>query len=205
MALLGLRTVKDLALTVQVFSRFEGLSTGDFSAEGLVRHSVATGSLAKVIALAESAGRDMVADSFLAGVLHDAGKLLLAQKLPEQYEKVLTLARQKGIPHWRAEIEQFGTTHAEVGAYLLGLWSLPDPLVEAVAFHHRPEGSVLLRFAPLAAVHVANLLEHKILEPAPSDARSAVSTEFFNRLDLASRLQPWEFNCRQIGRQMTRF
>ena len=72
------------------------------------------------------------------GLLHDAGRLVLAANLPESFERVCQLAAEKGLSHWEAEREEFGTTHAEVGAYLFGLWGLPESIVEAVAYHHSP-------------------------------------------------------------------
>ena len=65
-----------------------------------------------------------------------------------------------------AEREIFGVTHAEVGAYLLGLWGIPFPIVEAVAFHHRPN-EVAPESRPLvAAIHIASGLIEEMTETA---------------------------------------
>jgi HD-like signal output (HDOD) protein len=91
-------------------------------------------------------------------MLHDMGKLMLADSLPDEFEKALALADEEKIPLPVAELEIFGATHAGLAAYLFGLWGLPAAIVEAVAFHHEPEKSDLKQFSALTAVHVANAL-----------------------------------------------
>jgi HD-like signal output (HDOD) protein len=75
-------------------------------------------------------------------------------------------ACRAGMPAGQAEREAFGFTHAEVGAYLLGLWGLPATIVEAVAFHHRPSALTLAGFELVVAVHIASVLADEIM-PVP--------------------------------------
>lgn len=88
------------------------------------------------------------------------GKLILAANVPEEYHQVLTRVSEARVNDWQGEHITFGLAHAEVGAYLIGLWGLSDALVEAIAFHHRPARSAGRQFGPLAAVHLADALEH---------------------------------------------
>ena len=67
----------------------------------------------------------------------------------------LDVAVDAGIPLHRAETRIIGASHAEVGAYLLGLWGLPYPVIEAVAHHHEPERGRTGRFEVLSALAVA--------------------------------------------------
>jgi hypothetical protein len=74
-----------------------------------------------------------------------------------------------------------GTSHAEVGAYLLGLWGLPDGLVEAVAWHHNPGGCPGGGFTALTAVHAADVLlleAHGAVPDWPYLARIGLSDRF---------------------------
>ena len=140
----------------------------------------------------------MVDDAFMTGLLHDVGKLLLGHNIPEVYKDVLELSLREKIPLHEVERAKLGATHAEVGAYLLGLWGLPDSVVEGVAFHHNLSGSLVKGFEPLIAVHVANAMEHstgpaKDQEAVPESA----DLEVLNRLGFKTRLPVWFEACRE--------
>ena len=86
-----------------------------------------------------SSSNPQLADAaFTAGLLHDIGALVLLHAAPPDYVRALDRKKELSGDSAAAEREIFGVTHAEVGAYLLGLWGIPFPIVEAVAFHHRP-------------------------------------------------------------------
>jgi HD-like signal output (HDOD) protein len=77
--------------------------------------------------------------AYVAGLLCDVGQLVLVTGAPERQYVTQAEAAQRGIPQHEAELATWGTTHAEIGAYLLGLWGLPVQIVQAVAEHHAPE------------------------------------------------------------------
>ena len=77
----------------------------------------------------------MAEDAFLAGLLHDVGKLLLARVLPGAYSRALDLVEERGSALGEAEEAALGFTHARAGAWLLSKWGLPGPVVTAVASH----------------------------------------------------------------------
>ncbi|MBI4661186.1 MAG: HDOD domain-containing protein [Verrucomicrobia bacterium] len=155
---LGIETVRCLVLAVGIFSQFESRKLGGISLEALWQHSARTANAAKLIAKSERAGRQLIEDSVVAGLLHDVGKLVLASNYPDQCEEVGRNALAKNVEWLAAERDAFGFDHADVGGYLLGLWGLPPAVVEAVAFHHFPTKSERTTFTPLTAVHVANVL-----------------------------------------------
>jgi HD-like signal output (HDOD) protein len=97
-------------------------------------------------------------DAMLAGLLHDIGYWILAQECPQDLDKAVKLAVSSGIPLHAAETRIMGASHAEVGAYLLGIWGLPYPVVEAVAHHHQPERVVQADFDVLGALVLAHSL-----------------------------------------------
>ena len=72
----------------------------------------------------------------------DLGKLILLTNFPKPYKQVLADARESGQDLWDLEYQAFGTSHAEIGAYLMGLWNLETPIIEAIAFHHCPANSM---------------------------------------------------------------
>jgi putative nucleotidyltransferase with HDIG domain len=123
-----------------------------------------------------------------AGLLHDIGRLALACRLPEEWNRNLELARERNMSFTEAESERLGVTHSAVGAYLLGLWGLPHEVIDAVAAHHASWDEVRCLDAR-AAVHVADVLAHSIL-PENSDHGRAVSlpSEVVERLHLTSSI-----------------
>ncbi len=169
--ILGYGTVRSLVLAHHVFASFEKSTPGHFNIERLWQHSLKCGLTAKGIAERESFDHARVDEAFVSGLLHDIGKLTLAACLPEEYEKALKLAHHAGISMRDAEQVVFGTTHAEVGAYLIGLWGLPATIVEAIALHHEPGRSNVKQLGPLTAVHAADVL---IGEPIPQAKNTPV-------------------------------
>lgn len=157
---LGFETTKSLVLLAHTYSHFDRLHAGDFSVEAWCRHSLGTAHGAQAIARAQSAEPEVVSECYTAGLLHDLGSLLLAANRPDQFVDARRLARQERVPVWQAEQGVFGTTHAEVGAWLALIWGLPLGLVEAVALHHLPARLTHRQFSPLSAVHVANIFDH---------------------------------------------
>jgi HD-like signal output (HDOD) protein/CheY-like chemotaxis protein len=190
---LGLSTVRALVLSLQVFSQFKNPPLPGFSLDALANHCWIAAVLARRIARAEGADMKMMDQCFLAGLLHDIGRIILADGLPEQYAKVWSDTRQRRLPIWQAEQAEFGATHADVGAYLLGLWALPNPIVEAVALQHCPSVCLAKEFSPLTAVHVASAFAHE----KDGDAAESIfiDMDYLTKLGLADRLAEWREVC----------
>lgn len=155
--LLGLNLIRSLVLYVKIFSIHEEHGKQEVLLDAIWRHSLKVSALAKEIAVVESAGQETIEDSFVAGLLHDMGKLLLLKK-PNYHQQVLKLIKEKECRYFEAEHSLLGASHAEVGAYLLGLWALPDNIVGAVAYHHMPWKNIGDKFTELTAVYIANAL-----------------------------------------------
>ncbi|MBL9188456.1 MAG: HDOD domain-containing protein [Opitutaceae bacterium] len=190
---LGLETLRSLVLSINAFSQFDDVSIEGFSFPELWTHSLDTGAAAKAIALLEGADHKLADEAFVAGLLHDTGKVVLAANCPGEYAEVLRLIAHEKIAPCEAEQRVFGVTHSDVGGYLLGLWGLPVTVVEAIAFHHRPASAVVQAFCPLTAVHVADALVHHASTPCPADD-PRVDEAYLRTLGLESRLPIWREN-----------
>lgn len=188
--LLGLDTLRTLVITAHVFEQFQSrLLTAD-DVRQISDHSLAVSNSAKKIAIFEHADQRIQNESFTAGLLHDAGKLILASTLGEQYGKVLEYREQADIGLYAAECELLGCSHAQVAAYLFGLWGLPSTIVEAVAWHHDPAGSLSVKFSPLAAVHVASAYHDEKSSSRLRD-RTPIDGAFLAGIGCAEREQAW--------------
>lgn len=188
--LLGTEVIKSLVLSHAAFSQFQPVSKL-FSAERLWSHSLLVASIAAKIARAEGAEKLVVGAALQAGILHDLGQLILATHLPQQLDAALEAVTVRQVPLFEIERETIGASHAEVGAYLLGLWGLPDSTVEAVAFHHEPPAYPLRAFAPLTAVHAANALLHAAIE-GPDSLEAQLDTEFLAAAKCSTRVSAWQ-------------
>lgn len=191
---LGLDTIQALVLSLGVFSAFDPHLLGPRQAERLWEHAVSVSKYARAIATCEGiGGRDL--DPYnSAGLLHDIGKLIMASAGPENYRRIVATAASTGTRLDIVEFQEFGCTHAEVGAYLLGVWGLPNVIVEAVAWHHRPLDSPVTEFSPLAAVHVASAFDAQ-LRPDCGYVDSNIDYAFLNRMGRDNRLECWKQQC----------
>lgn len=152
---LGFPAVRNLAMCAEVFAHRPGDGSAvPLNLERLQQHSNRVAAVVHALT-AEASWND---DAVLSALVHDIGYWVLVQERPRDLEKALEVAIADRIPMYEAETRVLGASHAEVGAYLLGLWGLPYPIVEAVARHHTPEGVRIGKFDVLPALVVAMAL-----------------------------------------------
>ncbi len=157
--LVGTRQLCDLALATSVIRVFEDIPQNLLTLDSFWKHSLATGICARVIA---ENGLDVDSERlFVAGLLHDVGRLVLCLSEPEKMARALELSRQREELLHQTEKEMFGFTHADVGACLLDQWGLPVSLVEAVRWHHRPSAADEHQELT-AVVHLADVIVNSL-------------------------------------------
>lgn len=156
----------------------------------VVEHSRAVSEAAGRIAASESDDLQLIAEARWGGLLHDVGALVLLQQVPERYVAVLMTRTRSQCICGREQVE-FDADHAAMGAYLLALWGLPDPIVEAAALHHAPGGSDDRTFTALTAVHAADCLTGD-----PEDHRQCrLDHEYLARIGKSDRIAAWTELC----------
>ena len=196
--MLGLDTIKALVLSVKIFSEFNQKSFSWFNIDELFNHSLAVSMYAKTIIKNENLDQGLINNSMMAGLLHDLGKLILATNFEKSYQQVLDEAQGTDRNLLDMEYEAFGTSHAEIGAYLMGLWRLEYSIIEAIAFHHLPARSMTQNIGLLTAVHVANTLEHEAQAPSAGDTGLQCDTEYLDKLEITGRIPQWRQVCREL-------
>ena len=195
---LGFDVLKQLVMTAELFHTFvcERPITG-FSAEKIQRHSRCVAGIAARLPVEQK----QAAATSVAALLHDVGKLVLAVRLPEPFERALQKSLDENRPLYMVEESMHGATHAEIGAYLLALWGLPASIVEAVSRHHHPiraAGNTNLTMD--FAVHIADLLAHE------AEGRSETSAQIEPELrswheDWHEFLPAWRASAQEVVRK----
>jgi HD-like signal output (HDOD) protein/CheY-like chemotaxis protein len=189
-AYLGFTTIKQIVLAAEVFGQSKAVTSPKLRIDDLQAHAMAVGDI--VAGLFDE--KKEKEDAFVAGLLHDVGKLVLVMEAPEQLDRVLAEMNGQACAMHVAEQALFGTTHAEVGGYLLGLWGLPYPVVEAVASHHNPTRIETREFGLLAATHIANELVCEAASAASAaedPTADAPYLGYVEELGMMDRLPAW--------------
>lgn len=187
--LLGLETTASLVLSIEAFARFDKVKPLYFSMDRVWKHCQAVAHSSKRIAELLSNDAEVARSAFTAGLLHDIGKLALALNFEEQYHGALKLAEKQKLSPCEVESQVFGATHAEAGAYLLSLWGLPLPIVEAVANHHLPARDVEKEFTASTALHLAERLEYAEDVARQGLKDITVDLDYPSELDLKGRME----------------
>lgn len=188
---LGLDVIRILVLSVEAFSN-AGRAAAVIPLEKIHSHCVRTGGIAFQLATLEKMDKKTSENAAISGILHDIGKLLLAEHFSLDYKKALDLTRSKGIPVFEAEKEVFGITHAEAGAYLMGLWGLPEKIVQGIAFHHTPLAYDIETFESCGIVHVADLMDHHDERyPQGWDQLEGFDEVYMEKIGLLHRIPLW--------------
>ena len=189
---LGMDTLQNLVLSAGVFTIFDQLARlPGFSCEELQAHSQLTAKIAGQI----PASAHVRGVAVVAGLLHDVGKLVLATRAPAHFTRALEGAEAEGRPLFVVETELMGVSHAEVGAYLLGIWGLPSPVVEAVAHHHHPERVPQDSLDAVGIVYISNILAHQVADRAPAGeslAQMEIDPEYLERLGVSEQFPSWQ-------------
>lgn len=183
---LGFNTVKNLALSIAAIGILPKRNAAGFDIDHYLLHSLTTASLAKLLCTrAASAGVDPM-DCYIAGLLHDFGKVVFAQFMPVEFSAALDLSRRDNIPLHLAERQCIGADHTVVGSMLAERWQFAQHLVDCIRHHHSSEGGASVMQACLFLANQISKQMHFGDSGNPCiDEPSAEQLRFFNALSLA--------------------
>jgi len=180
-AFLGFNAVKAIALTTSVLEIFSGRGNDSgLDHRAFWRHALGTAAGAKI--LAKKIRLFQMDDAFVAGLLHDIGKMVLDQFAHDRFVEVLRCAREEQIWILRAEQKTLGFDHTEAGEMVADQWHLSELLSTAIRYHHNPSaaGKNMLKF--VGAVHMADHLSRASGVGSGGDEQMPVSQPEIERL-----------------------
>jgi len=186
--ILGLNTIKSLVLGIHVFSEYQGQRNLPVSVDVVWEHSLKVSNLTFLIARSLSLNGQEREDARVSGVLHDIG-LLLGFQIPGFFRNVRF--KKNGQSIIETEYNFLGTSHAEMGAYLLGIWGLPNSIVEAVTFHHMPGIQAATRPGLLTSLHIADGLLNMCQNEKTDSFAEYLDMPYLQKLGLVNRLDEW--------------
>lgn len=155
--IIGFNQLRDLVLAASVQKLFDGVQDNGISIRNLWAHNLACGIASRVLAVHR--GEKNPESFFVAGLLHDLGRLMMLANYPEKYLTVCQTAIENQCLIHEVEVETFGFTHAQIGGELGRVWKLPGSLIEAISYHHDPLKSTNSTKLT-AVVHIADVLVH---------------------------------------------
>jgi putative nucleotidyltransferase with HDIG domain len=151
--LMGFAEVQNIALSVSIFSRFSG-ATKMFDRQEFWEHCFMTACAADALQHRVNAQTN---DGFVAGLLHDIGRIVLDQHFPDEFQEIVSLAQEQGISLMEAERKVLGVTHCDVGYWVTENWNLPTMLTDSILFHHSPF-SCRESYVLTSIIHVADTI-----------------------------------------------
>lgn len=191
--LLGMEIIKDMLLSFQVFTQVDKNLVKDFHLSELWTHSLATAYIAKSIAKDLNLSIEIAEMSFIAGILHDVGKLILVTEFSNEYHQVIDLNKNQKMGVIEAENKILGISHNVIVAYLASIWGFSQSVIEATFLHHNPGMISTTNITITTCIHLADYIHHHLL--ATNDLNNFVNIgthhydeEYINALGLQEKV-----------------
>jgi HD-like signal output (HDOD) protein/ActR/RegA family two-component response regulator len=193
---IGIDTIAALVLGYGLYGANTPVALPGFDLDALSQHSFETAAWARCVARSERMDPTLVEAAFLAGVLHDVGCAVIALRAAPGAAAPSAAAPGAGetaggdwITASHALIDQY---HAQIGAYLLGLWGFSDTVVEAIAWHHTPSRASEQSFGLCGVVHVADCLAHERHDRGSGQPPRSLEPGYLEGLGLSDRYGEWQ-------------
>lgn len=184
-AYLGITMIKNLVLSQEVIKQFDiGNRFPGYSVQDEHKQCLLSAHIAKRL-MQEKRQSD---DAFMAGILQSVGRLIAAQHLPEKFAMIISQSKNSDKPLHEIEKEHLGVTAGQLGAYLLGLWGLPYPIVEAVAYHHAPWEIKHEGFQIIDGIYLANCF---LAERKSPNNTAIINMDYLEQKNLAYAVTEW--------------
>jgi HD-like signal output (HDOD) protein len=176
--LVGIESVRGLVLGLQAFASYREHPGKKAPPAQLWDHSLRTALLARRLCRAQGFPLQTSDRAFLAGLLHDVGRIVIDANAPEERAEVNQFAKDYGVSIAESERRRFGATHAEIGGYLLALWGIDDEVIRIVQHQESIPTFDGQDTRAIAALHVAHCAEMRDAQSYPLDLRALTELGF---------------------------
>lgn len=185
---IGLNTIKNLALSVAAMGVLNPINKADFNAQNFLLHSLTTAEISKKLAERIGIAKTQSSDFFVAGLLHDFGKILFAEFVPVDFKFALEKTAEFNVSLHRVETKVIGLSHAKVGQLLAEKWELDAALIDVIHNHHDNKGQGVMHNCVFAANQISKYLEfgdagNPVIEPLPEHMIVALQGDINQLID----------------------
>lgn len=157
---MGFNAVKEMGLSLSVFDAFKNIgSIEGFDINKYWEHSVACGITSRY--LARKFNLIEPGELFVGGLLHDIGKMIIIQYMPEEFNHITALMEETDIDYSEAEIAVMGISHGEIGSLIAERWHLPKRIATCIRYHHEPDKAPAFK-PDSAVVELADMICHRV-------------------------------------------
>jgi putative nucleotidyltransferase with HDIG domain len=198
--LLGADTIRSIILNEHIFTQIK-IQLKSFNLELLRNHTLLVSRLSKYLAKELKLSKSQTDMASISGLLHDIGKVVLISNFNKTYNVIVEESRSQNRPIWEIEKEIIGTTHAEVGAYLLSLWGFNEQIIEAVHLHQYPNLTINDEPDVLTSVYLANIFEHQNVIINENYKSRVIDSIYIKRMKLEETLPKLQEGCSKICRE----
>lgn len=152
---IGLNTIKNMALSFAALGILPQKNIAGFDMQRYLLHTLTTAALARLVAQKFKVKNADPTDCYIAGLLHDFGKVVFAQSMPDEFKLALEKSAAEAMPLHLAEQAVIGSDHTEIGAMLVDKWQFPIGMSTLIREHHSPSA---IHTGVAACLFVANQL-----------------------------------------------
>lgn len=193
---LGVKTVEAMVLTEGIFARLDPALVKAFGVSALQAHCLRVSMLARKICTDLQFSVEQTEAASTAGILHDAGKIVLVSQMTKVYEEAIHRSRMQERPLYDIEHELIGISHAELAGAMLQLWAIPAEIIEAAACHHHPSDAVSNLACPNAptladVICLADMIDHRFSSGLGDGASPVGDPAWLERLGLTEAVEHW--------------
>jgi putative nucleotidyltransferase with HDIG domain len=183
---LGFPVIKSIILAASVFEAFPGAGRPGFDRAAFWKHSLGVAVTSRMIA--QRVTRKDIEEAFVAGLVHDIGKVILDEYASDLWDRVIARTKEKNCLVFDSEMALFGFSHAQVGQWLAMKWKLPQDYTAAIFYHHQPsyarQGESLT-----AIVHIADIITRTVKIGSGGDPLiPAVDKSAWDRIEMTQQV-----------------